>query len=344
MMKYITKFAKYVSALKHKQKRGVFENILHLLYRMYKGVQSYLRSTEDPLVARAIIRASRSVSWRGISSGKWSYVSMEELAALTMEWAKTLPREYDVIVGVPRSGLLVASMIAGKLGKPLSTPDQFPEVVWKSKQISTGPILNILLVDDSISTGNSMREAKEKLALAVRGKDISITTAALIVSPGSEDAVDLFHVVVKPPRLFEWNLLHAHKGSIAVDLDGVLCEEVPEGIEEYEEQYLAWMHNARPYLVPAFPVDAIITNRLEKYRAETEAWLRKHRIQYRQLLMWNAQSPDERRQGPKSRHKVSAILKMKPMMFWESGLKEGKEIFEQTGVPVYCVGENIVLS
>jgi adenine/guanine phosphoribosyltransferase-like PRPP-binding protein len=45
------------------------------------------------------------------------------MAAYVDEWVKTFDIQYDLIIGIPRSGLLVGCMIATKLAKPLATPD-----------------------------------------------------------------------------------------------------------------------------------------------------------------------------------------------------------------------------
>jgi hypothetical protein len=52
------------------------------------------------------------------------FITFQQLTEWTIEWTKRLPQDYDVIVGIPRSGLIVASIIACRLGKPLTTPDK----------------------------------------------------------------------------------------------------------------------------------------------------------------------------------------------------------------------------
>lgn len=332
----------YVVAVKNKTHRALHEKLVYASYRLYKSLSKRLYAVENPHAARALLHARYHV--KRATKGRWKYVTMADMTEWTMQWIVTFPETYDAIVGVPRSGLMVAMLIAGKLGKPVSTPERFEEGLWISKHATVRPIKHLLLVDDSVSTGRSIEEAKETLRHAIRDADIRVTIAALIVAPQATKHVDLFFKIVPPPRLFEWNLLHAHKDTIAVDLDGVLCEEPPEDIEADEEHYRAWLRAARPYLIPAFTIDAIITNRLEKYRAETEAWLVQHKVQYTTLYMWDVPWPELRRDGEKARHKIATLLKMKPFIFWESGIKEGKEIFDKTNIPVLCVGENALLS
>ena len=52
-------------------------------------------------------------------------VSYEQAAAYTKLLTKEIPNEFDLVIGVPRSGLFIASIIATKFARPLSTPDLF---------------------------------------------------------------------------------------------------------------------------------------------------------------------------------------------------------------------------
>jgi orotate phosphoribosyltransferase len=332
----------YVVAVKKQTHRAPHEKLVYALYRLYKSLGKRLYDVENPRAAGALLRARYHLE--RATNGSWRYVTMADMTEWTRQWITTFPETYDAIVGVPRSGLMVAMLIAGKLGKPVSTPERFGEELWISKHATVQPIKHVLLVEDSVSTGGSIEEAKTTLRHAIGDADIRVTVAALIVAPQATKHVDLFFKTVPAPRLFEWNLLHAHKDTTAVDLDGVLCEEPPEGIDADEERYRAWLMSARPYLIPAFTIDAIITNRLEKYRAETEVWLARHRVRYTALYMWDVPRPELRRDGGQARHKIATLLKLKPFIFWESGIKEAKEIFDKTNIPVLCVGENVLMS
>ena len=67
----------------------------------------------------------------------YSFVSFEDVVVWTRELTRKIPNEFDVIIGIPRSGLLVANLIALKFGRPLSTPELFVEgKFWLSRAIS----------------------------------------------------------------------------------------------------------------------------------------------------------------------------------------------------------------
>ena len=98
-------------------------------------------------------------------------------------------------------------------------------------------------------------------------EDIQITKASLFVTQEAAKLVDLYYEVIPDPVLFEWNLLHSKQGFLATDMDGVICHDPPKGLDGDESAYVEWMRNARPYLVPLYEIDAIVSSRLERYRA-----------------------------------------------------------------------------
>jgi hypothetical protein len=222
---------------------------------------------------------------------------------------------------------------------------------WHSKKVKDGPNLeepsHVLLVDDSMDTGRSMAQAAD--AIRAVNSNIQISRACLIVRKEAKSSVELFHKVIKPPRTFEWNILHrkiaSHfgHGCLAVDMDGVLCADCPPGTDADERAYLDWLPAAKPYLIPAFEIDVILTCRLEKYRQQTEEWLRKHDVRYKELHMWDLPSKDDRR-GRFARHKVEKLLRIKPDMFWESNWDQSQKIWKETRIPTLCIDEMTLLS
>jgi hypothetical protein len=231
------------------------------------------------------------------------------------------------------------------LGKPLSTPDL--DKIWVSGNRGI-PIKrdekkfeHILLFDDSITSGDTFQKALRTL----RGnlpEHTKITTAALIASEDTKNKVDMFYVVVPRPRLFEWNILHSKKNRIiAVDLDGVICEEPPISLKLDESKYKEWLKKAKPYLIPSFEIDYIISNRLEKFRETTEEWLRKHKVKYRQLILRDfLPLPGE----GKADFKIKKLLEIKPDFFWESSSQEAQQIWRETKIPTFSIRENKLLN
>lgn len=260
----------------------------------------------------------------------------------TNEWIKTFPTRFDLIIGIPRSGMIIASIIATKLGKPLTTPECFLENhLWASKALDKNKnFRSILLVDDSINSGNSMQT---KLELLKPRYENNITTAALLTTNNSKNLVDLYYKVIPQPRVFEWNLMHSKKGNLVSEMDGVICENCPFGVNTNEKIYVEWLKNAKPYLIPSFEIDVILSNRLEKYRQQTEKWLKYHNVRYKKLILSNLSSRNQRK-GNHAKNKVESLLKIKPDMFWESNYTQAKVIWNATKIPTISIDKMVMIS
>jgi uncharacterized HAD superfamily protein len=317
---------------------------LALALHIYTKIDRSLYSQKNKTLSRCYIRVKNV---QRELSGKCTFVSFEELLAWTLEWIKTFPETYEVIVGVPRSGLLVASIIATKLGKPLSTPELLNEgKFWLSTHIeetagkpSAHEFKNILLVDDCCSRKIILEEPKQ--LLLSRYNNAKITKAALLVRDSIVNDVDMYYkVLTNYPPVGEWNLLHWKRGIVAVDMDGVICEDCSFDIDQDEHLYTKWLQNAKPYLIPTFTIDYIISNRLEKYRQETKQWLENHGVKYNTLVLWNLPSK-KHRENKFSQHKINALLEVKPSVFWESSYNQALEIWRATNIPTICFDEMI---
>ena len=334
------KIGKYLMVASQKEKKNVMENISIITYDLYKKMQNFLEKSNNKTASRLYLQSKYLK--RKFTGTELNFVTVDELVIWTTEWLKSFQDRYDIIVGIPRSGLLVANIIGLKLGIPVTTPELFiNNIYWKSNLIpEKEEYTNILLIDDSIFSGKSIEDNMRILNQS--RKSIVITKAALMVTNESKSLVDLHYKIVPYPRLFEWNLLHASKGKLASDMDGVICEKCPPGVDCDEELYINWIGNAKPYLIPAFEIALIVSNRLEKYRADTEKWLTRHGVRYKELVLWNLQSKQERN-GKYAQHKIDVILQYKPDMVWESSFHESKQIFRITKIPTLCVDEMMLM-
>ncbi len=265
-----------------------------------------------------------------IQYGNPSFINNMEMAAYVDQWVRNFDRQYDLIVGVPRSGLLVACMIATKLGKPLATPEN---IVWTSKSISLKPIHSILVVDDCISTGKSINTAAERIKALY--PQAAVYRGVLFASSNTKNMVDTYGASIDGYQIYQWNVMHFKFGPVGFDIDGVLCEECPD--LKNEERYLEFLRTARPYLIPEFEIDYIITSRPEKYRPETEKWLKDHGVRYKNLVMWNVSSKPD---GNETAAYKSGVIKSTPIKYYvESNTKQAEEIWKTTRKPCICTDE-----
>jgi len=279
---------------------------------------------------------------RIIMNEKIQFVSMDELSTWINEWMKSFNDRYDVIIGVPRSGLYVACRIALALGKPLSTPELFvQDLTWQSESINSIGARKVLLVEDSVETGKTLEDAYNLIS-AIK-KDVIVHKTALIASENARSFVDNYYKIIPQPRLFEWNLMHAKRGKLASDMDGVLCENCPKGVDLNERQYERWIKRAKPYRIPSFNIDTIVSNRLEKYRKDTEEWLQNNNVNYNELILWNLPSKKDRH-GMQAERKAKEILRINPDIVWESSYVEAKKIWEVTRIPTICFDNMVIFS
>jgi orotate phosphoribosyltransferase len=279
-----------------------------------------------------------------------NYRSVADLNDDVKRWVPRLPQGIDLVVGIPRSGLLAGNLVALTLNVPLTDLDGFLD----SRVISTGDRFEdeldarperVLVVDDSVLTGTSMTEARERVAAADIPAETEVVFGAVYVSPRGErnGIVDTYADVVKPPRVFEWNLMH-HPGIVpksCFDLDGVLCRDPTPEENDDGERYREFISTVDPRVVPSNPIGRIVTARLEKYRDQTEAWLDRHGIEYGELIMLDLPSAEERRRrGNHAEYKAEAYRETDAKLFVESDHTQAVEIAQLTDRPVYSVEHN----
>lgn len=267
--------------------------------------------------------------------------SLTDLNAATFRWRDWIQEEVGLIVGVPRSGLLAASLLAVHMGRPLC---DMATVVggadpWGGLRLPGGSAQSgrLLVVDDSVNSGTEMLRVRH--ALTAAGYDpVNLLFAAVYASPNGTRHVDFWAEVVPPPRAFAWNIL-GHRELLAqacMDIDGVLCREPLPRENDDGRRYLRFLAEAQPVFLPSFPVRTLVTSRLEKYRARTEDWLASHGVEYGELVMLDLPTARERtRRRAHASHKAAAYLESGNVLFYESSATEGREIHSISRLPVY---------
>jgi uncharacterized HAD superfamily protein len=160
---------------------------------------------------------------------------------------------------------------------------------------------------------------------------------------GGGGIIDFYLEYIPKPRLFEWNIYHHNLvRKSAFDIDGVLCFDPTEAENDDGEAYLSFLLNARPKFIPTLPIHTLVTSRLEKYRSQTEIWLRRHKVIFSQLIMLDLPNKEERkRMNVYAKNKADIYSKNDELvLFFESSEKQASEIFSITGKPVFCVETN----
>lgn len=283
---------------------------------------------------------------------KMNFRSFSDLARTITNSLHLLPADLDLIVGIPRSGLLVASLIALELNLPLADLYGFSEgsllgagTTRKNRHwiSSVAESKHALVIDDSVLTGTAIGTAKAVIeAMKTRGK---ITYAAVYAAKSSLSFVDLYFELCEPPRMFEWNFMHhPHISNWCVDIDGVLCRDPSESENDDGVNYLGFLESTLMRVKPTYEIGWLVSSRLEKYRLETEAWLNKHNIRYRNLVLLDGCTADQRRTGAlHGKFKAAVYCKVNAALFIESDLGQAREIARLSGKPVICTDTREVI-
>ncbi|MET4447034.1 putative HAD superfamily protein/hypoxanthine phosphoribosyltransferase [Bradyrhizobium sp. GM2.2] len=275
-----------------------------------------------------------------------NYRSIADLSRTIHSNLHKLPEDIDVVVGVPRSGLLAASIVALALNVRLADIDGFSKGTLlasghtrriKALDESIAEAANILVVDDSVNTGTSMAQAREKLAQIFPDK--TITFCAIYGAKPASLGTDLILEVVPHPRLFQWNIFHHDLLSkCCVDIDGVLCVDPTDAENDDGEAYIRFLLEAQPMCTPTKRVGYLVTSRLEKYRTETEHWLRRRGIEFNQLIMLDLPTKaDRQRLAAHGTFKGNIFKESDALLFIESNRLQALEIARLSGKPALCV-------
>lgn len=279
-----------------------------------------------------------------------NYRSLSHLSQLSNECAGKVPCDVDLIIGIPRSGMLVASIVALKQNLPLTDLYSFlrnddlkkgsTRTYKHADLVKPRDAKKVLLVDDSISTAKSMRAAVEQVRAVYQGE---VVTLAAFAEKSNRHLVDMYLELVEQPRVFEWNIMHhPFMGQACLDIDGVLC--VDPTVEQNDDgpNYRDFLTCTRPLFIPSIKVAHLVTSRLEKYRPETEEWLQRNGVQYGTLHMLDLPTAEERRRlniHPKFKAEVYA-RQPQTRLFVESEYRQAIEIMKLSGKPVYCIETN----
>lgn len=276
----------------------------------------------------------------------FEYRSISDLNRCILEKLYLLPRNIDLIVGIPRSGMLPANLMALYLNKPFTDIDSFLEgKIYGSGQraraISPSAYKNIMIVDDSVFSGNALAEAKEKTESLA--KMYNLRYAVVYATADTQDKVDCYLEIIDGLRFFQWNLFH-HRYILensCCDIDGVLCLDPP--VDDDADLYLEYITHAIPLYVPTVKIGTLVSCRLEKYREPTVAWLEKYKIRYDRLVMLDL--PDKQARQQWNRHagyKAEVYKRSDAFLFIESSLEQARGIKRLSDKSVFCI-ENFSL-
>ncbi|MBK5188824.1 MAG: hypothetical protein JJD97_11320, partial [Gemmatimonadaceae bacterium] len=274
------------------------------------------------------------------------YRTVAQLDDAVVSWLAELPRDVDIVAGIPRSGLLVANLLALHLNVPMTDVAGLVEgrVIQSGarfkgsdpRQFLTKP-RHVLVVDDSVCSGSAMQKVRAQLAAAALPHRLSYAVVYMAPEARLDGHVDLYREIVPMPRVFEWNLMHGTVlANSCMDIDGVLCLDPTDEENDDGESYLRFLRDTPALLLPTAPVGWLVTSRLEKYRAQTEEWLARHRVQYGELRMMQYPDMAERRAAKAyARFKSDIYVETGAWLFIESSDALAPQIAQLSGRSVF---------
>ncbi len=274
---------------------------------------------------------------------RFHYISYQQLARDCADLARRLP-PVRAIAGVPRSGLIPASMLALDLNVPLislesllqSEPPVIPLPRRAYGRRRTDGIT--LVVDDTSASGRQIDHLRKLIPHPVH-------FAAIYVEDRPQICVDYYHSKLPDfAQFYEWTMFHDDNNRhLLTDLDGVLCDDWNGGNEEeHSEAYLQFLEQVPPRRTPSIPLRGIITNRLERHRPQTEIWLRRHGIEYGALHMSPHGTFRERDRAQDAASRKAAAYAADPSLrlFVESDDQQAQVIARLTRRPVFSIARN----
>lgn len=264
---------------------------------------------------------------------KLNYINYNTLIYDTLALSRRIPRKYDLVVGIPKSGMIPAHVIGFALGVPVIDINDLNNLNVVKETY------RILLVDDSITSGNTLKKVNS----------LTKFDTAVIYTDRPNMNVTYFQRLIHAPRIFQWNIFkHGHLAHACCDLDGVLCLN-PKIIEDDNkpDEMIKHILNADPLYIPKKQVKAIITNRIEKYRPQTEQWLKEHNVRYEHLIMYQGTATERRNHfielGGNGIWKALEYKKILGGWFIESDIVQAKQIKNIIKDSVYCTDNMIML-
>jgi hypoxanthine phosphoribosyltransferase len=244
-----------------------------------------------------------------------------------------IPHDIDLVIGIPRSGLMAGLIIANYLNIPCMDLNSFLQKIppkcgrYKMKHAQQKIISKVLVVDDVIGSGTELRIAKE--ALNPFTGDYKFVYLVVYAHSNKFNSIDIYMEDCPTPRVFQWNLFNHPRYKICWDMDGVICRNPTKEEMNNKIKYEKFLRNADPMIIPTMPISCIISGRLAKYKYLTEKWLRQYNIAYKNLILLDA---------PRDHaiHKADNFKAVGGDIFIESNERQAIKIAQLTNKIVFC--------
>lgn len=280
------------------------------------------------------------------------YITISDLSDTIRRNIWKIPHDIDFIIGIPRSGMIAASIIASYLNVPLIDINSYLLGLKPYGGARLNAFVNkhqetnkVLIVDDTIFNGTTINNVKKYVSnkphnfiyLCVYAEGNGLNNADIYLEDVRSQVDSKLGIV-----LYEWNILQHHDVVLEkclYDMDGVLCLDPPD--ERNEEEYINYIKNATPLFIPRGTIGGILTYRLVKNKEITQEWLKNNRVTYYKLMMFNANSWEERHNTNISpeQYKGETYKNSNYELFVESNEQQAINIANISNKPVYVLNQ-----
>ena len=270
------------------------------------------------------------------------FIRNRDLVDDTMRMIPRMPN-LKAVVGISRSGVMPASIIAANTGCELFSIDQPTKTVQclkggeRTKTFEYGDG-EVLLVDDSIWSGRAMKSCAQAVLKYFGQPPL---TAAIYINRSSINKPH-FYARELTTHFFEWNIEHVvWANHVGWDLDGVLCPDFTAEQDDDGDLYIQTMREMPPtHFTRSKKPKHIITARLEKYREETEQWLGRNGVIIDSLTMGPWETKQEREQDDVWKWKADRLVALGLDVMVESNDHGAQMIAEYCGANTIATDSN----
>ncbi|MBO4657939.1 MAG: hypothetical protein J5639_09230 [Bacteroidales bacterium] len=279
------------------------------------------------------------------------YINYETLCKDIRNNLWKIPHDVCGVVGVPRSGMLAASIIAEYLNVGLASLDAMitdPDALRRhgGRRLRQNDGNKLLIVDDTCYWGNAKKVCEDYYfnTYPIFEKYEITYLVVYLEGPCTKAKPDIWLRDIREEAatgpfgwaIYEWNLF-AHGRLTArtlFDLDGVICQEPPD--ERDVDKYVEYIKHPVPLFVPTVNNINICTYRLNKYHDETWKFLDSLGYNGANIVMASD------RVLPAWEFKAGIYRDPHWMLFVESSDWQARRIHEATGKPVISIETNKV--
>lgn len=267
------------------------------------------------------------------------FINIQDMSAAILANRRKLPEKIDLIVGIPRSGMLPATMLATQLNLPMTDLDGLISgKVFGYGATKDAPDVDkamaaertVLVIDDTVGSGRAFKKARA----ALEGVPGNIVFCSVYSQVAKHPDVDVVLETNTLSPICQWNMMHhAVLKNACVDIDGVLCRNPEAHEDDGGKAYRTFLQTAEKLHATSGEIGWLVTSRRETYRAETEAWMRDNGVRYGKLIM--TQTDEEKADSPAFKARI--YVETGADLFIESEAYDAAEIQKIANRPVLCV-------